>query len=155
MDREAKTPTHSEPRHITRYTPYMLEEAGRGLNYFSAYIHYLNRHAGWWTDIRTGESIVGKDEFGRDKRNVPEMLMLIVSEVSEAMEGYRKNLMDDKLLSRTMFEVELADTLIRIFDLAGAHNLDLRGAVLEKLAYNQQREDHKIETRKGNRGKQF
>lgn len=118
-------------------------------------IHQRNVDAGWWTDMRTGESLLGKDEHGRDRRNVPEMLALIHSEVSEAMEGYRKNLNDDKLPHRSMFEVELADVLIRLFDLAGAHNMDLGGAVAEKLAYNQNRADHKLENRLKAGGKAF
>lgn len=74
--------------------------------------------------------------------NVGEKLMLIVSEISEAMEGHRKSLMDDKLPNRTSFEVELADALIRIFHLAGYFNLDLEGAYREKSAYNKTRLDH-------------
>lgn len=133
----------------------VLENAAASLNLLSAIIHERNVQAGWWTDVRTGESLLGKDEHGRDRRNVPEMLCLIHSEVSEAMEGYRKKLPDDKLPHRSMFEVELADVLIRIFDLAGGHELDLAGAVIEKLAYNAQREDHKLETRQRGEGKQF
>lgn len=71
------------------------------------------------------------------------------------MEGDRKQLMDDKLSHRSMFEVELADAVIRIFDLAGSQGLDLGGAIVEKLAYNQQREDHKIENRKNDGGKKY
>lgn len=83
------------------------------LNELCREIHEDNVKAGWWTDPKTGQSI-------KETRNVPEMLMLIVSEVSEAMEGARKDLPDDKLPHRKMFEVELADACIRIFDLAGA-----------------------------------
>lgn len=81
--------------------------------------------------------------------------MLIVSEVSEAMEGHRKNLMDDKLPHRPMIEVELADALIRIADLAGALGLDLGGAVEEKLAFNASRPDHKLENRMAAGGKAY
>ena len=81
--------------------------------------------------------------------------MLIVSEVSEAMEGDRKNLMDDKLPHRPMREVELADAVIRIFDLAGGYNLDIAGAIAEKLAFNAQRPDHKIENRVKEGGKEY
>ena len=44
---------------------------------------------------------------------------------------------------------------IRIFDIAGAHNLDLGGAVLEKLTYNKKRPDHQIENRLKEDGKKF
>ena len=82
-------------------------------------------------------------------------LMLVVSELAEAMEGDRKNLMDDKLPHRPMREVELADAIIRIFDLAGAYNMDLGGAVSEKLAFNAKRPDHKIENRMAEGGKAY
>lgn len=132
-----------------------LENATQALNALSEMIHARNVEAGWWTDINTGQDLRGKDELGRDRRNVPELLCLVHSEVSEAMEGYRKNRMDDKLTSRTMFEVELADVFIRIFDIAGAHNLDLSGAVFEKLTFNKTRPDHALENRLKSDGKKF
>lgn len=110
--------------------------------------HFAALHGGWWNDIHTGESL-------RGKRNVGELLMLCVSELSEAMEGHRKSLMDDKLPHRTNFETELADCLIRIFDLAGAMNLDLGGAIGDKMVFNSKREDHKIENRLGENGKKY
>lgn len=71
-----------------------------------------NVTAGWWTDLETGESLVGK-------RNVGEMLMLIVTELSEGADGLLDNLMDDHLPHRQMIEVELADTVIRIAEYGG------------------------------------
>ena len=102
--------------------------------------------AGWHTDLGTGELI---------ERNKAEMLMLIVSEVAEAMEGVRKDLKDDHLPERSMEEVELADTVIRIMDYAGRWGLDIGGAIIEKLEYNKNRADHKIENRIKNGGKKF
>ena len=119
-----------------------------GLNDLAHFIHRQNVLAGWWTNIQTGESIV-------ETRNVGEILMLIVSEIAEAMEGHRKGLMDDKLPHRPMIEVELADAMIRIFDLAGAKGYDLTGAVHEKLNYNATRADHKVENRLAAGGKAY
>ena len=120
-------------------------------------IHQGNVDAGWWTDLDTLQSLAEecriRTRFG--KALVAEKLALIHSEISEAMEGARKNLMDDKLPHRKMIEVELADALIRILDLAGALHLDLAGAMQEKLMYNKTRPDHQIENRKGVNGKQF
>lgn len=124
------------------------------LNTLVKNIHNQNVAAGWWTDLKTGESLTSQ-KGEPAKRNVPEMLCLIHSEISEAMEGHRKNLMDDKLPHRSMLEVELADALIRICDMAGGLDLDLEGAVLEKLEYNQKRADHKIENRLKADGKKF
>lgn len=117
-------------------------------------IHEQNVKAGWWTDLTTGESLTSKNGEPA-KRNVPEMLCLIHSEISEAMEGHRKNLMDDKLPHRSMLEVELADAVIRICDMSGGLGLDLDGAIQEKLEYNKQRADHKIENRLLTNGKKF
>jgi hypothetical protein len=118
------------------------------LNQMVEDIHQRNVRAGWWNDLHTGESL-------KETRNVGELLMLIVSEVAEGMEGHRKGLKDDKLPHRDMLEVELADAVIRIFDLAGAKGYDLGGAIREKLAFNAQREDHKPENRKAAGGKAY
>ena len=93
--------------------------------------------------------------FYEQEKNIGEMLCLIHSEVSEAMEAARKNLMDDKLPHRKGIEVELADAVIRILDLTGALNLDLAGAIQEKLSFNATREDHRIENRMKDNGKAF
>ena len=82
-------------------------------------------------------------------------LMLVVSELAEAMEGVRKGLQDDHLPHRSMFEVELADAVIRIADLAGAEGLDLAGAIIEKLNYNLTRADHTLQARAAKGGKKW
>jgi len=102
-------------------------------------IHQQNVAAGWWDSPR---------EKGT-------LLCLIHSEISEAMEGERKNLMDDHLPHRKMAEVELADAIIRILDYAHAFGYDIEGAIEEKLEYNRHRADHKRESRDQPNGKQF
>lgn len=166
-------------------------------------IHGRNRAAGWWSDLHTGAPVA---------RDLRETCMLKVSELAEAMEGHRKSLPDDKLPTRPMLEVELGDTVIRLFDNAGgfgwdlahdfrstglpldnvpaallhivgnvfyiAHDvhqsqvyaaaaianvfalgeflrLDVPGAIVEKLAYNATRADHKPENRKAAGGKAY
>lgn len=111
--------------------------------------HGASVAAGWWNDLETGAPIIDRPHA------VGEKLMLVVSEVSEAMEGHRKNLPDDKLPHRPMVEVELADAVIRIADLAGALGLDLGGAIAEKLEFNATRPDHKPENRKLENGKKY
>jgi len=114
------------------------------LNEYAKICHAANQK--WWQNIETGEPIF---------RNKGELLALIHSEISECLEGERKNLMDDKLPHRKMAEVELVDTLIRIFDYAAAFGYDLQGAFEDKMEYNRTREDHKHEARKLANGKQF
>jgi len=123
--------------------------------------HGLAFEAGWWRDLKTGADLTcvyAADVLAagmKPPRNIGELLCLVHSEVSEAMEGARKGLMDDKLPHRPMLEVELADAVIRIFDMAGGLDLDLPGAIAEKLSYNAQRADHKVEARKAEGGKAF
>jgi hypothetical protein len=129
-------------------TPPDLVDVAEAVRTIMLATHQAARDAGWWTDLHTGESLIGR-------RNVGEMLMLAVSEIGEAMEGHRKNLMDDKLPHRPNIEVELADAIIRITDTAAALGLDLGGAVAEKMAFNASRPDHKREARLAAGGKAY
>ena len=122
-----------------------------------SHMHGVAFDAGWWHNFETNEDM----RFNYDipykpehhHRSITEMITLMHSELSEAFEGYRKNEMDDHLPNRYSFEVELADLIIRVFDCAGGLGLNLAHAVSEKLQYNKNRPDHKIENRKKPGGK--
>lgn len=107
-------------------------------------VHIANEQ--WWTDIRTGERL---------NRNMGEMLCLIHSEISEALEGHRKNLKDDKLPEYDMFDVELADAIIRILDLAGSCIPNFGEIFEAKMEFNANRFDHSIEGRLKEHGKKY
>lgn len=117
----------------------VVVDAGRRLQ---RTCHEASKQAGWWDKVDVHEAI-------------PTKLLLIHSEISEACEGFRKDLMDEHLPERKMIEVELADALHRIFDLAGALDLDVGEALAEKIVYNETREDHQMEARNAPGGKRF
>ena len=86
--------------------------------------HAMAREKGWYE--------------GGD-RNIGEQLMLIVTEVAEAMEEHRDGEMKTRFSGIGKpegFPIEIADILIRCFDLAGFLGIDLDDAVWEKMQYN-------------------
>lgn len=95
-------------------------------------VHQLAKDNGWWDDA--------------DIRIVPEKLALIHSEVSEALEEYRNGQMELYFPSKyddnpkpEGFGVELADAVIRIYDLCGYLGIDLDSLVELKHEYNKSR----------------
>ena len=109
-------------------------------------VHKTATDAGWYQDPATGEPV---------ERNVGEVIALMHSELSEALEAYRRDLMDDKLTTRPGIEVEFADCVIRIFATARAMGLDLSGAFVAKNRFNKERADHKLAARNAPGGKKF
>ena len=90
--------------------------------------HAIARSKGWYD--------------GPGERNIGEQLMLIVTEVAEAMEDLRdeKMTMSVDVAGKPIgFPSEIADVLIRVFDLAGYLGIDLDSAVEAKMKFNRRR----------------
>lgn len=112
---------------------------------------------------RAHDNAVAKG-FYETERGLPELLMLTVSELAEAMEAERKGAQvegiyqewareyadpakewDDDCINsyfvelRGTIEEEIADACIRIFDLCGYYGIDLEAHILAKMAYNETR----------------
>ena len=87
-------------------------------NVMAKAVHEANKAVGWWDE---------------PDRNVYELLQLTITEISEATEGERKDLMDDHLPHRKMGEVELADAVIRLLDMAGAWGWEYKPGISPML----------------------
>lgn len=118
-----------------------IDELALLVNDVTMYCHGAAFASGWWHNKDGSPKDVTNPDFLAAK------IALMHSELSEALEGMRKGLQDDHLPHLDMFTVELADTMIRIMDTAGALGLPLGDALGQKLRYNMTREDHKIENR--------
>ena len=128
--------------------------------------HLIAKDKGWWPEELTPEQLASQaisglsttasgdglrvtekdlvDLIERARETAPqndgEKIALMHSELSEALEGLRAgNPPDDKVTEFSSVEVELADVIIRIFDLAGKREWDVVGAMLAKLQMNRGR----------------
>ena len=123
-----------------RYDPLLCA----GLNDSAQVIFQNNKEKGFWDN----------------ERNVGELLMLVTSELSEAMEAHRKgkfarwdewtkyyshqeNLEQIKsvfeLHIKDTFEDEIADAVIRLLDLSAGLEIDLEKHINAKVNYNKLR----------------
>ena len=135
------------------------------LNDLQQAIYADNKAVGWWDTPDwfipgiDGGSI---DTLPDDERDLmwidevtPTKLALIHSEVSEALEGHRKRLLDAHLPHHSSLAVELADVLIRVLDLSAAHGFDIEEVLGDKLKYNRERQDHTRVMRGAAGGKRY
>ena len=88
-------------------------------------VHNVAKSKGWWSG----------------NRNDGELLMLIVSELSEALEGLRHNNPPSEHIKEfSAAEEELADVVIRVMDMAKARNWRVGEAIMAKIQFNSGRE---------------
>lgn len=88
-----------------------------GINKFIKECHRIAQTKGWWNE----------------ERNDGELIALMHSELSEALEALRNHAPLGNIAE------ELADCCIRIFDYCGARGIDLEEALLKKIGFNKTR----------------
>lgn len=93
------------------------------LNKLAIEIRHINRQNGW--------NVTEVDDW-QDTYKVPAILALIHSEVSEALEAFRRDDLPN-------FGEELADIIIRVLDAAPGLGIDIEVALQHKLACNRKR----------------
>ena len=116
-------------------------KTAEGLNESAKKIHEINKEKGFWD----------KD------RNTGELLMLVVSELGEALEAHRTGRFTDpgdifdfftsaypsedfEERIKDTFEDEIADSIIRLLDLSAGLGIDIERHIRAKVIYNSRRE---------------
>lgn len=133
-----------------------------GLNSLAKQINETARSKGWWEGTEVG--VDGDCSTVTVPRPVGEVLALVHSEVSEALEEYRDGhdlrrmryvhpdgtVCDPEVICRARagvnsdakpegFPIELADVLIRVLDACAEWDIDIEEAMRVKIQYNSTR----------------
>jgi hypothetical protein len=115
-------------------TPKDTNDLRQLLTLFSAELHQNSRAKGFWEDR---DKILGTPQ-GAALVEIAS-LGLATMEIGEAMAGARKPQQDSHLPHYMSLEVEIADAIIYLLDLAAARNLRVVDAMLAKADYNRNR----------------
>lgn len=94
-----------------------------GIKDYVELAHTTAKEKGWWDQPRT----------------FLDCICLVHCELSEAVEEYRVNGLGENDEQAEKVAMELADVLIRIFDLCGHYDIDLEAALVKKMEYNKSR----------------
>lgn len=134
------------------------------INELSKEIHEANKEKGFWDERLTipekmqncGYFPVSEVKFIKHSI-LSQQLMLTVSEIAEAQEALRKDRYADleafdaaieagtpfkeafEANIKDTFEDEISDAIVRLFDSAGGHEMDLGRHIMLKLLYNSKR----------------
>lgn len=84
------------------------------------------------TFVKEAHQVAVEHGFWDESREVGTLLMLVVSELGEAIEAHRHG-------DREGFEEEIADTFIRLADLCGGLGINIERAIIQKMAVNAMR----------------
>lgn len=104
--------------------PHSVERPVGPLNELAREVIQINTANGW--------NVTTPENWHDNKYKIPAVLALVTSEVSEALEAFRKN-------DRENFDEEIADVVIRCLDLCGGLGIDIDGEVARKLEKNRKR----------------
>ena len=103
-----------------------LQEATKALNILKDEAYSTAIEKGWWNQYKT---------FG-------DVLALIHSEVSEALEEHRKDFVfisDRKPKMNAAIQEEMADIIIRVLDVCGKADIDIGNVIYLKMLKNKGR----------------